>query len=198
VSQILSSAAFRVESILEDLPAENESLQREVAKVRFLMKKAGQEVRRISENLRPSELDELGLVPAVRDLCEDFRERTQLSVQLLAPTPERFSSDLELALYRVVQEALTNIEKHASASEVILRLSWDEAFVTLRIRDNGKGLTSGPKEGGPRKRLGMGLVDMKERCAFLGGGLSIRSEPGTGTEIAARIPRTAARAESVA
>ena len=90
------------------------------------------------------------------------------------------------------------IEKHASASEVVLRLSWDDAFVTLQIRDNGKGLISGPGEGAPRKRAGMGSVDMKERCAILGGGLSIRSKPGTGTEIAARVPRKGARAESVA
>jgi signal transduction histidine kinase len=197
VSQILSSVAFRVESVLRDLPPGNQAVRREAAKLRFLMQRAVREVRRISENLRPSELDELGLVPAIRELCDEFKERTGLAVQFNVPAvAERFSGDLELALYRVLQEALTNIEKHAGATEVILQLNWNDAFVTLNVRDNGKGLPAQPATSGP-SRTGMGLVDMRERCAFLGGGLSIRSEPGFGTEIAVCVPHKPPELESV-
>jgi PAS domain S-box-containing protein len=118
VNQLLSSVAFRVESILTQV--ENDpAMNQEITKVRFLLKKAIHEVRRISENLRPSELDELGLLAAVRELCDDFRERTQLPVALETPgAQERFDSAIELALYRIVQEALANIEKHAQAGRI--------------------------------------------------------------------------------
>jgi signal transduction histidine kinase len=197
VSQILSSVGFRIESVFAQIPRENQPVRQEVAKAKFLLTRAIHEVRSISENLRPSELDELGLVAAVRDLCEDFKERTQLNLDFeVPPDPPRFGSDVELALYRIVQEALTNIEKHAEASEVKLGLNWEERFVTLAISDNGKGLPD-PKAGITKQRCGMGLIDMRERCAFLGGTFSIRSEPQLGTEIAARLPRKAEDANRV-
>src|SRR4029078_11536280 len=129
---------------------------------RFLLKKAIHEVRSISENLRPSELDELGVIAAARDLCEDFKERSQLDVQLWVPAvDERFSNDIELTLYRIVQESLTNVEKHAEASQVLLSLLSDPASVTLTIRDNGKGLPPATN-GAANKRQGMGLIGMRE------------------------------------
>jgi two-component system NarL family sensor kinase len=192
VNQILSSVAFRVESVTAQIPPESKSLKQEIAKVRLLLQKAIHEVRGISENLRPSELDELGLIAALRALCEDFVERTQVVVKLEAPAEQvRFSSDIELTLYRIVQEALTNVEKHAEATNVKLALNWDEWFLTLCIRDDGRGLASYRPTTNEHKRLGMGLIDMKERCAFLGGGFSIHSDTGGGTEIAVRIPRQA-------
>ena len=191
VNQLLSSAAFRVESVLARVPTDLSDLRQDFGKIRFLLQRAIHEVRGISENLRPSELDELGLAAAIRDLCEDFKDRTERPVDLKLPAAaERFESDTELALYRITQEALTNIEKHASASEVGLELQWNQAWISLRIRDNGKGMA--PKGlMHDARRGGMGLMDMRERCASLGGHLSIRSESNFGTEIAVRVPRRA-------
>jgi PAS domain S-box-containing protein len=197
VSQMLSAVSFRLEAVAGQAPRDNQNLRQEMIKTRFLLKKTIHEVRSISENLRPSELDELGLVAAVRDLVEDFKERTQLTVKLIAPPGgERLSGDVEVTLYRIVQEALRNIEKHAEASEVLLELNWDEVSVKLTIRDNGKGLPR-PNAASDRRQR-MGLVDMKERCAFVGGTFSIRSEPKGGTEIAVRIPRQRPSGNTVA
>ena len=135
---------------------------------------------------------------AVRDLCEDFKERSQLEVDLRVPAvEERFSTDVELTLYRIIQESLTNVEKHAEATAVQLALDADETWITLQIRDNGKGLAPASSDLAD-KRFGMGLIGMRERCAFLGGTFSVRSEPQAGTEIAARVPRRRAHLNRVA
>jgi signal transduction histidine kinase len=190
VSQILSSVAFRIESVQSQIAPECPSLRQEVNKAKILLKKGILEVRRISENLRPSELDELGLLAAVRDLCQDFKERNQVSMQICLPTlPNRLGNDIELALYRITQETLRNIEKHADASEVAVTLSWEPSAIILRIRDNGRGLAG--TAAAPGSKFGMGLVDMRERCAFLGGALNVWSERHVGTEITACIPVTA-------
>jgi two-component system, NarL family, sensor kinase len=119
-----------------------------------------------------------------------------LAVRLrIQPQLERFPAPVELALYRILQEALTNIEKHAEATEVILELNCDESFVTLKVRDNGRGLPH--TQAGPTKGVGMGLSDMKERCAFLSGTFAITSDPHLGTEIAARLPMISAEANRV-
>jgi PAS domain S-box-containing protein len=191
VNQILSSVAFRVQAILPGIAAESDAVKQELVRVHFLLQKAMHEVRSISENLRPSELDELGLIAAVRELCEEFKERNPVTVDFQAPAgTERLSSVIELALYRIVQEALTNIQKHAQASEAVLRLSWNDAWVNLVVRDNGRGsATAAPAATPGRLRFGMGLMDMRERCTLLGGSFSIQSVAASGTEIAVRIPR---------
>lgn len=192
VNQILGSVAFRVEAILAEIPPRNQAIHQEVAKVRILLQKAIHEVQNISENLRPSELDELGLPAALRELVGEFKERNRMAVDLEAPAAlERFPSEVELGLYRIVQEGLRNVEKHSAASQVWLSLDWDNSAVFLKLKDNGKGLAHAGLE--TRKRPGMGLVDMRERCAFLGGTFALRSEPESGTEIAVRIPRNAGR-----
>ena len=163
-------------------------MRQDVAKARFLLRRSIHEVRCIAENLRPSELDELGLVAAVRDLCEDFKERTQLMLTLVLPASAlRFSNEIELALYRIVQEALTNIEKHSQATEVVLALNLADGVISLNVRDNGKGLGEASANG-RGKRYGLGLIDMRERCAFLGGAFSVASKPSLGTELTVRIP----------
>jgi PAS domain S-box-containing protein len=188
VSQMLASVAFRIESVLAHVPPEVARVRQEVSKARLLLRKAIHEVHSISENLRPSELDELGLAAALRELCDDFGERNLLEVELNLPAEaDRLPTEVELALYRIVQEGLTNVEKHAEATHVSLTLQRDPNFATLQLRDDGKGLPRGaPSQ--PGKRPGLGLIDMRERCAFLGGSFSIRSEPLSGTELVARIP----------
>jgi signal transduction histidine kinase len=110
---------------------------------------------------------------------------------------ERFSNDLELAVYRIVQEGLRNVEKHARASEAFVELNWDQEFVNLRVRDNGRGLAEPDALEPERQRVRMGLVDMRERCEFLGGSFVVRFQADLGTEIAVRIPRNMGRGSRV-
>ena len=145
-------------------------------------------MRLISANLRPSELDDLGLGPAIEHLLDDFVARTDWMVDLvLEPTEWRLDPDVELTLYRITQEALSNIERHANAKEVTIRVTSDVAQVELRIRDDGNGFD--PRKGAATEEArGLGLLDMRERAAFVGGTFRIESLVGRGTEILVSVP----------
>ena len=191
VNQILSSVKFRLQSIEGKLDAGTVVEAGDVLQAKVYLDKAIKEVRRISRNLRPSELDDLGLVPALRSLCNDFTERTGIAIDLkTARLPQGLSVDLELNLYRIVQEALGNVEKHARATETSLRLECDGAVVRVVLRDNGCGFDPAQPRARKRKEQGpgMGLVDMQERAAFMGGTCALCSSPGEGTEIVIEMP----------
>lgn len=189
VIQILSAVKFRLQAIEEKLVEKQPTAWRDTLKTKAHLEKAIKEVRRISRNLRPSELDDLGLAPALRSLCVEFAERTGVSVDLsITKLPQAIPNDIELNLYRIIQEALGNIEKHSGATQVKLQLTREASQVRAVIRDNGLGfdpLSPPDRKGRPP---GMGLVDMKERAALLGGHWQLRSTPGEGTEILIEMP----------
>jgi two-component system NarL family sensor kinase len=143
-----------------------------------------QEVRRISRDLRPGVLDDLGLGPALQALTHDFSERTGIKTEFETVVfRNRLDSDAKIALYRVAQEALTNIERHAKASQITLKLSGHKSGATLRIADNGKGMPQGRRSG----TGGLGLRNMQERMEYLSGTLRILSTRH-GTVIEAQVP----------
>ncbi len=143
-----------------------------------------QEVRRISRDLRPGALDDLGLGPALKSLIEDFGQRTGIKAELETVVfRNRLDDDAKIALYRIAQEALTNIERHADASTVHIRLFGHRRGATLRIKDNGTGFRPDKSAGG------LGLRNMQERVEQLGGTLRILSS-GDGTTIEAEVPLT--------
>jgi signal transduction histidine kinase len=189
VNQLLSSAAFRI-SMIDALVAEQDrEIKEELERVKLLLTKGIDEIHRISDDLRPSELDAFGLVPAVRSLCREFQRKTNLGLKFeCESSSKRLSDAVELTLYRIIQEALNNIEKHSGASQASLRLQWDGASIKLAVRDNGKGLESVSERLKQPKKAGMGLLNMRERTAFLGGSFSIRSRRGKGTDITVKIP----------
>ncbi len=189
VIQILSSVKFRLQAIEEKLSATDEATWRDTLKAEAALEKAINEVRRISRNLRPSELDDLGLAPALRSLCSEFGERTGMAVNLsFNRVPRAIPDDIELNLYRIIQEALGNIEKHSRATEVSLRLARQASKLCAAIADNGCGFDPQAPRHRRAKPGGMGLVDMRERAALLGGQWQVRSQPGTGTEILVEMP----------
>lgn len=193
VSQILSAAKFRAELIQEGLSKRQDSLEAEAGRVSELIWRALREVKVISRNLRPSELDELGLFTALQSACEEFRRRTGINVSMVeSDFPKALTPQAELAIYRIVQEALTNVEKHAEATEVTLRLARADGCLSVVVRDNGQGL-------GERDLLhsGRGLANIRERAAFIGGSATIRST-GEGTSVDVRIPWTPMQEERVA
>ncbi len=180
VSQLLASARYRLHALEEGLPAERRSL---AAGAQEAVERALSEVRRISHRLRPSELDDLGLAAALRVLIEDFQVRTGLVVALhCAQITPRLPGDREEACYRIVQEALTNIERHAQARRVTLQLTLSRSAVRLRIRDDGRGFRS------HKRTAGLGLVHMRERAELAGGTCQLSTAPGRGTEIIVRLP----------
>jgi signal transduction histidine kinase len=168
---------------LEQSAASSEA-RAEVAAVRDLVVSTLQDVRRLAVELRPSALDDFGLVPAVERLAETFREQTGLQVDLEAQLGvERLPSEAETALYRVVQEALTNIVKHAGADRVSVLLSRKDGAAVLVVEDDGSGFE--PRETRPDA---LGLAGMRERVGLLGGRLQIESSAESGTTIVAEVP----------
>jgi len=141
-----------------------------------------QDVRRLAVELRPKALDDFGLVAALERLRETFSEQTGMRVELEARIGDRLQNDVETALYRIVQEALTNIVKHAQASSVSIVLARTSRGVTAVIEDDGRGFVPGADT------EGLGLLGMGERLALLGGKLKLESGPDSGTTIVAEVP----------
>jgi signal transduction histidine kinase len=147
-----------------------------------LVGRALDQVRDVSNLLRPSALDDLGLAPALRTLVEDFAARTRLAAaldvdELRGPLPH----DVEVAVYRVVQEALTNVARHAGASTVRASVRTHDRVVEIQVEDDGRGLTGAAAPG-------TGWLGMRERLAALGGQLVVEAGAAGGVHLAARIP----------
>jgi signal transduction histidine kinase len=140
------------------------------------------DVRRIAVELRPKALDDFGLVAALERLRDTFSEQTGMRVDLESRIRDRLPTEVETALYRIVQEALTNVVKHAQATAVSIVLARQDGIVTAVIEDDGRGFNPG------RTRDGLGLLGMGERLALLGGKLKIESSHGAGTTIVAELP----------
>jgi signal transduction histidine kinase len=142
-------------------------------------------VGRLAFALRPAALDEFGLVPALKDLSGSLEEQggPKIELDLDLPTGKRLPAKLETAVFRITQEALTNVVKHAEARTVRISFAWRERSVVLRIEDDGDGFSTAQVAGG-----GWGLVGMRERVASVNGALDIESKRGAGTRITAEIP----------
>jgi len=148
-------------------------------------------VRDLSIDLRPPLLDDLGLVTALRWYVDRYAKRTGLNVDVLVELPdenERFSRELETACFRIAQEALTNIVRHAEASQILVQLAKDEATLFLSIKDDGVGFNiERLRKRAPRVAT-LGLISMQERAHAAGGAIDIDSAPSQGTEVKLRLP----------
>jgi signal transduction histidine kinase len=147
-----------------------------------------QQVRRLSRNLRPGELDDFGLVAAARSALQEFELRSGIHVSFThSEFAERLPGPLELSLYRIIQEALTNAEKHSGATCVEIDLQAEDHFVNLEISDNGCGFDLNEKRG-PQTDGGLGLLHMRERASLVGGVFSIATSPGSGVSMIIHVP----------
>ena len=160
----------------------DEARETALASVREQVVETLHDVRRLAVELRPKALDDFGLVPALERLRDTFSEQTGLRVELESQVGERLPADVETALYRIVQEGLTNIVKHARARTVSIVLARTSGVVTAVIEDDGRGFASDDRG------EGLGLLGMGERLALLGGRLKIESRPSAGTTIVAEVP----------
>jgi two-component system sensor histidine kinase UhpB len=143
----------------------------------------------LSIDLRPSALDDLGLLPALRWYVKEYQKKCSIEVDFHATgLKERLPAEMETALYRIVQECLTNTAKHANANKVTITLKEETDRVYARITDDGNGFDYEALLRTPGQERGLGLAGMNERAVLLDGTLTIHSTPGIGTIIEVSIP----------
>jgi PAS domain S-box-containing protein len=144
-------------------------------------------VRTLSLNLRPSALDDLGLLPAVLSLCDQYTAQTSVRVKISHSgiMGRRFASELETTAYRIIQEGLTNVARHARISEATVRLWVDEAVLGIQVEDSGQGFAIGDAKKVDRSS---GLTGMRERASLVGGDFTIESALGVGTRVTCELP----------
>jgi two-component system sensor histidine kinase UhpB len=181
--QLLASVYLALDDIARDLPAPAAA---RLQSVKTVLDEIEVELRRLSHELRPTALDDLGLMPALDLLAEGVSVRTGLWVKIEGPRDDRFPSPIETVLYRIVQEALNNVGKHAQASAVTVVVRREARRVCCSVRDDGVGFD--PGTAGRSTVKGVGLIGIRERLAPLGGALSIDAAPGRGTELRVAIP----------
>jgi len=184
VGPLLVSVHFALEGLSKVFPKQAAD---RISEIRNRLNQLEEQLRRLSHELRPMILEDLGLVPALRFLAEGVSIRTGVSIDVHGPSDQRLAPAVEAALYRIVQEALLNVGKHARATRATVTLAREERRVSCSIADNGTGFetvkAAEGAEGG-----GLGLVGIQERLGALGGSLEIRSDPGRGAELFVMIP----------
>lgn len=185
VNQVLAGVRFAIMSI-EEKWSVSEQRSAELDRTKTLIDQVIQKIRKTSRNLRPSVLDDLGLFAAVRSLCQEFEGRTGIESTLEAnELSSNLSMEQETALYRILQEAFNNVEKHARARrlEVLFTTADDEVVIT--VADNGAGF---PSEGTMAESPGAGIDNVKEKASLLEGTLDIHTAREQGTRIVVKLP----------
>jgi signal transduction histidine kinase len=188
-SQALTALSWRLASVEESLPAELEEPRHRLEEVRSLTERVMNDLRQLTTRLRPRVLDELGLVPALITYADECSNRLPFDVDVdIVGKRRRLPSEVEVTLYRIAQEALTNVGKHAQATEAQVRLEFGDAEVKLDISDNGVGINVAEAQKAAAEGRGWGLAGIEERLELLGGNIDLHSPLEGGTELKARIP----------
>ncbi len=187
-AQSLSTLLINVDLLEPFLPADGAQLRGGLDRIRDLTKRTLDNVRALSHDLRPTILDDFGLVAALRWYVDEYEDTfgVQVDAEIESP-PEPLTSDVELALFRIAQEALANSGKYAHAAGARLALTFPDTRAILTIADNGKGFDR-QLLSGPTKHGGLGLYGMQERADLLGATLDIATVPGVGTRVTVTVP----------
>ncbi len=189
ITQLLCAAVFCSQTLADRLRPSHGALKGEAVRLRDMLGEIADEIQRISHDLGPSVLDNLGLVAVLREKTAEFARRTGLKVTLAGVQPiERLPADIELALFRILQEALGNVEKHACAGRVSVILRRDGNVVRLAIHDDGIGCGMGRHAGAGEGRGGLGLASMRERAGIVGGSFRMTSSRRSGTVVEVQVP----------
>jgi PAS domain S-box-containing protein len=186
--QGVSAASLSLEAV--KLMMESGETARALDTVRKICEELGEEafsLRRIMSDLRPPLLEQRGLIPAVRELCEKWQSEMEVPVQVIADAHGHVPDDVETLAYRVVQEGMSNVKKHAAATEVTVRIEASAGSLRVEVKDNGSGFD--PEDVRRFLRAGkVGLASMRERAELAGGTLTVKSAPGEGTSVTATLP----------
>ena len=183
--QLLASVHMALDGLGRDLP---HTAAPRLESVKGLLDGIEEQLRRLSHELRPTILDDLGLGPALEFLAEGVSARNNLAITVENMPDERLPARIEAVLYRIVQEALNNVSKHARASAVTIGVRSEDGIITCSIRDDGVGFDVSKVVVGRDNGRGIGLIGIRERLARLGGHLEIRSAPIGGTELLVAVP----------
>jgi len=196
ISQRLAALAVQLQVLHQARGISPEELHGKMGELQKQMEVLSEDLRRTARNLHPFMLTHLGLEPALQAYCEEFSKLRKIKVRFTARAlPATIPSGVALCVYRVVQEALGNVAKHAAASEVAVRLRWLDDCVEVLVKDNGKGFRrtghsdfSDLKTGVSESTDGFGLFNIQERVSDLGGRVWLRTEPHRGTAVKIHLP----------
>jgi signal transduction histidine kinase len=187
LGQALTAIKIEFTSLLRDLPEERGQAAPRSQAILKLLDETIQSLRRIGTELRPGILDDLGLVAAIEWAAEDFQARTGTKCQISLPNADiALDRDLATALFRIFQETLTNVARHAEATQVDVRLAREKGNLILEVRDNGKGIREEQLAAG----TSLGILGMRERVLLLGGTLTINGILGKGTTVRVVVPES--------
>jgi signal transduction histidine kinase len=188
VAQTLTAINVHLANLKKEAARNASGMKKNIARTQKLVERSVDKVHRFARELRPAVLDDLGLIPALRSFVESLAEDTGIRVNMTASGKvEELTNDRRTVLYRVAQEALTNVGRHAQARNVTVDVTERPNAACMCIRDDGRGFDV---EGllHSRKSKRMGLLGMRERVEMVGGTFTIESAPGQGTTVTARVP----------
>jgi signal transduction histidine kinase len=189
ISQALTSLAVNLEAVAYALPLDTDEVKARLKGIQSIAISTLDEIHKVIWELRPTLLDDLGLIAAVEWLAETHLEAAGVKVHLeTAGAERRLPNNVETAIFRIIQEAVTNIIRHANAESACISLEFEEASVRVHIEDDGGGFDIDEAMSATRGGRGLGLLSMKERAELLSGILKIKSQPGQGAQIDLEIP----------
>ncbi|MFW5940324.1 MAG: cache domain-containing protein [Chloroflexota bacterium] len=193
--QMLTALQLNLGMIRSRIPEQLADIEDSIVEASELAAETMERLRWLSQDLRPPALQHTTILQAVEGLCRDFAHRTEIDIHCQGHEVGRLPDEVSLSLYRFVQEGLTNVAKHAAATEVHVALYYQNQQIEATVADNGRGFNVEDKMNGPLHSGHYGLSGMRERLQLVGGELHIDSEPGRGTVLAASIPLVDRKAE---
>ncbi|NHZ84846.1 MAG: PAS domain S-box protein [Planctomycetia bacterium] len=188
IGQALTALTFNLE-LLKNPENQKEEIEKRIEDCKRLVETTIEDVRRFSYELRPTILDDLGLLPAFQSHAREYKERTGIEIQInVIRDIDEINDELKTVLYRIFQESLNNIAKHAHASRVIIDLTHQGNKLNFKIQDNGVGFNTDAVLNRGIDAGGLGIKGIRERVELIGGKLNLKSKPNKGTELWVSIP----------
>ncbi len=188
IGQALTALTFNLE-LLKNPENQKEEIEKRIEDCKRLVETTIEDVRRFSYELRPTILDDLGLLPAFQSHARGYKERTGIEIQInVIRDIDKINDELKTVLYRIFQESLNNIAKHAHASRVIIDLTHQGNKLNFKIQDNGVGFNTDAVLNRGIDAGGLGIKGIRERVELIGGKLNLKSKPNKGTELWVSIP----------
>lgn len=196
--QMLTALAAGLGGVEETIAQDSVLARSQVSALKKMTMTAIDNLRQFVSDLRPSVLDDMGLVPALRWLVKEFHERARFEADIrVTGNKRRLSPQVETVLFRIAQEALNNAARHSHATRVCVQLEFKARAVTLSIEDDGRGFIAEEILGLKKERRAWGLLGMKERVSLVGGNLQVDSELGRGTKLVVEVPLMITEGEGV-
>lgn len=192
IGQLLTAILLSMDNLQSTASAEEGA---RIARVQGLTEQAMSDLRRLISGLRPGVLDQLGLAAALREVAEQILAPLDVRITIDAAQDRRLPPEVEVVLFRIAQQAMSNVAQHSGATTMDLSVVREDGRVTMRVHDNGRGFE--PASTGPDTATGrgLGLLGMRERASLLGGSVRIESAPGAGTTVEATLPLPGTRTE---